>query len=65
MFINLAYQLTKKTIKMKTLLQQMYDSANWYGYTERNGKTYYPYTINQIAKRLNIKLSYNFYYIMI
>lgn len=44
---------------METLLQQMYDDANWYGYATRKGKQYYAYNINQIANRLGITLEYN------
>ena len=37
----------------------MYDNANWYGYTKRNGKEYHPFRINKIANRLGITLEYN------
>lgn len=44
---------------MKDLLQALYDSANFYGYAERKGKRYYPYTLRQIANRLGVELEYN------
>lgn len=44
---------------MKSLLQKMYDDANWYGYATRKGKQYSDYRIQSIAKRLGIKLEYN------
>jgi hypothetical protein len=44
---------------MKELLQNMLDSANWYGYATRNGKRYYERDINAIAKRLKFTLTYN------
>lgn len=46
---------------MKNLLQTMYDSANWYGYSPYKGKRCYAYQINRIADRLNINLKYNCY----
>lgn len=44
---------------MKTLLQSMFDRANFHGYALYNGKKYHSYKINQIANRLGITLEYN------
>jgi hypothetical protein len=57
--VGLVKKPEKRNTIMKTLLQSLFDQANWYGYAKHKNRTYYPSRIEAIARKAKVEITYS------